>query len=237
MLQSTRLLALIVVVLSLSLFGSHAIAGGFGLKVGASIPRWTMAAENKQYQNLNNLSDFSICGIVNFPLSHYISIQVEPAYSRQEFTLDYQKAALEELAKTAFPTALPNSLSFTQDFVNISCPVLLKVSPLASGIRPYFLGGVVASINISATSTANFDTTNMNLVKPIDVKPTAKAVAYGLQLGAGIEIPLIASISFVADARYSFPLSDAASLSAFGTSLGSVKAANVLILAGVNFDW
>lgn len=211
-------------------------ASGVGLKLGATLPTWKMTYDTKDTVGLNSLNNFSICGVVNFPLTKYISVQVEPTYAREEFTLDYQKAALQKLTTMPFPTSLPNTLSFTQDFVNLNCPVLLKMSPMSEGIRPYFLAGVMAGINLSATSTANFDTTNMNLSSPIEIKPNAKAMAYGLQAGVGLQIPLMASINIVADARYNFALSDAASLSAFNTSLGNVKASSVLIFAGVTLE-
>ncbi len=222
----------------LAFHSSQAKATNFGLKVGASIPQWSLAADKAKSEDytIKNLSDFSICGIVSVPLTDYISLQIEPAYSRQEFTLEYQKAALQSMTNMQFPTSLPNTLSFTHDFVNINCPVLLKLYPTDSGVRPYMLAGVVAGVNLSATATANFDTTSMNLSTPIEVKPEAHAITYGLQAGAGIEIPLFASIRFVADARYSFALSDAASLTAFNTALGSVKASHFLLLAGVELS-
>ncbi len=212
-------------------------AGSIGLKLGATIPQWTLAYENQQSQNLKNLNDFAICGITEFELTKYVHLQIEPAYSREEFSVDYQKAALQQLTTMPFPSSLPSTLSFTQDFVNINCPVLLKISPFSEGLRPYLLTGLVASINLSATSTASFDTTNLNLSSPIDVKPEAKAVGYAFQLGAGIQIPLLGSLSIVGDARYTFALSDAASLSAFNQSLGTVKASNLLIMVGACIDW
>ncbi len=209
----------------------------YGLKIGATLPQWKMTYDDRDTVTLNSLNDFSICGVVSFPLTKYISLQIEPTYAREEFSLEYQKAVLQRLTTTQFPTTLPNTLSFTQDFVNLNCPVLLKMSPMAEGIRPYLLAGVMAGINLSATSTANFDTTNMNLKEPIEIKPDASAMAFGLQAGAGIQIPLLASLNIVADARYNLALNDAASLSAFNTALGSVKASHIVIFAGATFEF
>lgn len=209
-----------------------------GLKAGATISQWKYASDNNPGFDVKTLSNFAIVISQEFRLGSIVSIQIEPTYSTRSLDMSILKDSLQRIAENmTLPSTLPNTLSYTQDFVSIECPVLLKVGLTKSGIRPYLFAGPNVAFNISATATMKFDTTNANLPQPVDVKPSAKSAVFSVDAGAGIEIPLFLSLALVADARYTFGLGDFSTFSAFSKSVGSAKAADLRIFAGVSFEW
>ncbi|MBL7997235.1 MAG: PorT family protein [Candidatus Kapabacteria bacterium] len=210
-----------------------------GLKLGATLPNWTYSAVNNLSNTVSNNPNFCIVGVQEIPLYGVLSIQIEPTYSIRSFDMNFEKLAMQQLGgyQGTLPAQLPNTLTFTQRFVSLECPLLLKVSLRKEGIRPYIFAGPNISFNLSATATAKFDTTSMNITPPLDVKPKAEASYFSVDAGAGVEIPLLLSINFVADARYTAALSDLASFSAFSNSVGNARSSDIRLFAGFTFAW
>lgn len=227
-------------VLSFVVFPAVMLSQGTGFKVGATISNWQKSTSDTLY-NIANSTNFAIVGIQSFGLGGGFSIQLEPTYSLRSFDMLIPKntmQSLAQLAKDSLPTTkLPNELSFTQKFASLECPILLRYDLKEKGIRPYLFAGPNVSVSLSATAKANFDTTNLQLQKPLDVKPEASGAVFSIDAGAGVQIPLLLSIEFVADARYTFALSDVSKFSTFGQSLSSAKASDVRVFAGLVFNW
>lgn len=208
-------------------------AGNTGIKVGASLPQWKIAWNQNEPAALMASPSFAINIVQEFSLGSYLSIQLEPGYSRQAVDLDFRKSELERLANTTLPTTLPDKISYTHTLYSVRCPVFAKISFRESGIRPYLLVGPDVDLSIGAEVSTNIDTTNFTLPKSIDITPQAKSAVFSFVAGAGLEIQLPLSVNLVMDARYVFTPGEVSSLSVFGSSLGGVKADNVLIMAGV----
>ncbi|MFN8368601.1 MAG: porin family protein [Candidatus Kapaibacterium sp.] len=211
---------------------------GTGIKVGATVSQWNYVKKDSILPNIANGTNFAIVGIQEFALSKTFSIQIEPTYSVRSFDMSIDKLVMQQLGQYTqpLPDTLPSSLSYTQKFASLDCPVLLKVNLTESGIRPYIFAGPNVSVNLSATATANFDTTNMQLQKPLDVTPEAKGAVINVDMGAGVQIPLALSIALVADARYTFGLGDVSSFKAFGTAIGTAKTGDIRVFAGIVLD-
>ena len=226
-----RLVSTVILIL-----GSYAMnAGNTGIKVGASLPQWEIAWNQNQPQALMASPSFAINLVQEFSLGSYLSLQLEPGYSRLAMDLDFRKAELERLANTTFPTTLPDKISYTHTLYSVRCPLLAKIAFRESGIRPYLLVGPDIDISLGAEVSTNIDTANVTLPKSIDITPQARSTVFSVIAGAGLEIQLPLSINLVMDARYVFTPSDVSSLSMFETSLGGVQANNVVIMAGLTF--
>jgi len=229
-----RFLAILLIVVSIYTV-SHA---GTGLKVGATVSQWNYVKKDSILPNIANGTNFAIVGIQEFSLSKVFSIQIEPTYSVRSFDMSIDKLVMQQLGgfTQPLPTALPSTLSYNQKFASLDCPVLLKVSLTESGIRPYIFAGPNVSVNLSATASANFDTTNLQLQKPLDIKPEAKGAVLNIDAGVGVQIPLALSIALVADARYTFGLGDVSGFSAFGNAIGTAKTGDIRVFAGIVLD-
>lgn len=228
--------SLVIAVLALSIYTVG--NAGTGLKIGANVSQWNYVKKDSIAANIANGTNFAIVGIQEFALSKTISIQIEPTYSVRSFDMSIDKLVMQQLGgfTQALPTSLPTSLSYTQKFASLDCPVLLKVTLFESGIRPYIFAGPNVSVSLSAKATANFDTENLQLQKPLDIKPEANGTVFNIDAGVGVQIPLALSIALVADARYTFGLGDVSSFKAFGNSVGTAKTGDIRIFAGVVFD-
>nr|AQQ74747.1 hypothetical protein [uncultured bacterium] len=233
MLTRTKLLQCVGVALATA---SVLMAQASGIKVGATLPNWKYAADSSANLTTGNLANFTIAAVQEFPLGGIFSIQLEPTYSIRTTTTDIMSSVLAQYAPDSLPSNMPPTLEFEHQITSLEIPVLLKVATGTSGIRAYFFAGPNVRIQLSATTSLRTDTTGMNGSIPLDVKPKARTAVAAADIGAGLEIPL-GIFSLVADARYTFPLSDMSSLEAFGNRLGTLNSNDIRIFAGIMFRW
>jgi hypothetical protein len=230
MLQRT-LLTVALVIASSTLW-----AQGTGIKLGATLPNWKYAADSAGTLNTNNLSNFTIAIVQEFPLGGVFSIQLEPTYSTRTTTTDILASVLAQYAPDSLPPQVPESLAFEHEITSIELPILLKIATGTSGIRGYIFAGPNIRFQLLAKTTLKTDTSNLNTSIPLEVKPALRTAVAAADIGAGIEIPL-GLFSIVADGRYTFPLSDMSSMDAFGRRIGTLNSNDIRIFAGLMFRW
>lgn len=214
-----------------------AIAQGTGIKVGATFPNWKYAADSAAKLTTKNLANFAIACVQEFPLGGIFSIQLEPMYSLRTTTTDVLAAVLAGYAPgDTLPPTVPDTLQFEHQLTSIELPILLKIATGTSGLRAYVFAGPNIRFQLSMRTTLTTDTTGANSSIPLTLTPQAKTVVAGADVGAGIEVPL-GILSIVADARYTFPLTEVSSLQAFGRRLGTLTSNDIRIFAGLMFRW
>ncbi|MCX7930557.1 MAG: PorT family protein [Chlorobi bacterium] len=231
--MNAKLLLHLAVILAVSsvLFGQSS-----GIKIGATLPNWKYTADSSASLQAGSLANFTIAAVQEFPLGGVFSIQVEPTYSVRTTTTDIPRSTLAQYAPDSLPPTMPQTLEFEHQITSVEIPVLLKVATGTSGIRAYFFAGPNVRIQLSATTSLKTDTAGVGGSIPLDVKPNARTTIAAADIGAGLEIPL-GILSLVADARYTFPLSDMSSLQAFGKRLGTLNSNDIRIFAGIMFRW
>jgi len=222
--------------LAFLLFAHAAYAQGSGVKVGATLPNWKYVADSAASLRTNNLANFAIALVQEFPLGGVFSIQLEPTYSVRTTTTDILASVLAQYAPDSLPPPTPSSLEYEPQITSIELPILLKIATGTSGIRGYVFAGPNIRFQLSAVTTLKTDTTKLSSSVPLDVKPKANTAVAGADIGAGIEIPL-GLFSLVADARYTFPLTDMSSMEAFGRRIGTLNSNDIRIFAGLMFRW
>lgn len=222
--------------LVLLLLSQRAFAQGSGIKIGATLPNWKYAADSAATLNTNNLAGFAIALVQEFPLGGVFSIQLEPTYSVRTTTTDILASVLAQYAPDSLPPQTPSSLQFEHQITSIELPILLKIATGTSGVRGYVFAGPNVRFQLSAVTTLKTDTANLNSSIPLNVKPKANTTVAGADIGAGVEIPL-GLFSLIADARYTFPLTDMSSMEAFGRRIGTLNSNDIRIFAGLMFRW
>ncbi|GIV54803.1 MAG: hypothetical protein KatS3mg039_1321 [Candidatus Kapaibacterium sp.] len=218
------------------LFPTILWAQASGIKIGATIPSWKYVADSSANLRTDDLANFTLAAVQEFPLGGIVAIQVEPTYSLRTTTTDIPQSIIAQYAPDSLPPATPPTLQFEHQITSLEIPILLKIFTGTSGIRAYLFGGPNVRIQLSAKTSLRTDTTGMNSSIPLDVKPNAHTAVAGADIGAGLEIPL-GFLSLVADARYTFPLADMSTLEAFGKRLGTLNSNDIRIFAGVMFRW
>ncbi len=207
-----------------------------GIKLGATLPMWKYAADSSANLTTEDLANFTIAAVQEFPLVGVIALQLEPTYSVRTTTTDIARSVLAQYSPDSLPPSMPQTLQFEHQITSIEIPILLKISTGTSGIRGYIFAGPNVRIQLSATTSLRTDTTGLNSSIPLDVKPRARTSVAAADIGAGLEIPL-GFLSLVADARYTFPLSDMSTLEAFSQRLGTLNSNDIRIFAGLMFRW
>ncbi len=207
-----------------------------GIKLGATLPTWKYTADSSAKLTTEDLANFTIAAVQEFPLAGVIALQVEPTYSIRTTTTDIARSVLAQYASDSLPPSMPQTLQFEHQITSIEIPILLKISTGTSGIRGYIFAGPNVRIQLSATTSLRTDTTGLNSSLPLDVKPKANTTVAAADIGVGLEIPL-GFLSLVADARYTFPISDMSTLEAFNRRLGTLNSNDIRIFAGVMFRW
>jgi hypothetical protein len=227
----------VLLAVGVALFPTFLFAQASGIKIGATIPSWKYIADSSANLTTGNLSNFTVAAVQEFGLGGVFALQVEPTYSIRTTSTDIASSLLAQYApQDSLPSSLPATLQFEHQITSVEIPLLLKVSTGTSGIRGYLFAGPNVRIQLSATTSLKTDTTGVNSSIPLDVKPKATTTVAAADIGAGIEIPL-GFLSIVADARYTFPLSDMSSLQAFGKRLGTLNSNDIRIFAGLMFRW
>jgi hypothetical protein len=208
-----------------------------GIKAGATISQWQYKAENNFALNLDNASNLAFTFFQEIALYKSLTLQLEPTYSTRSFDMNIQRNVMQQLyGSQPLPTQLGEQISFTQKFASLECPILLKLRLKREGvIRPYVFAGPNVSFNLSATATAKFDTTAVN--PPVTVTPNASTAILSVDTGLGIEVPLFLSICLVADARYTFGLSDFSTFNAFKQGVGTARVGDIRVFAGLGWDF
>ncbi|MES2575105.1 MAG: porin family protein [Bacteroidota bacterium] len=125
---------------------------------------------------INKSTGFNVGLVADLRLQEYISLRFEPGLYYTTRELQY--------ATSYFPTTDPPTSSDKIRLVNstyIHFPILLKFSALRTGnIRPYIVGGVSATLNLSSNSKSKDD----NYEEIFRVKPWTT----NYELGFGIDI-------------------------------------------------
>lgn len=207
-----------------------------GIKVGATLPNWRYTADAATQISTGNQGNFTLALVQELPLGGVFSIQLEPTYSMRTTTTDILQSMLAQYAPDSLPPNMPESLQFEHQITAVEIPILLKIATGTSGLRGYFFAGPNVRIQLTATTSLRTDTTGLNSSIPLDVRPKAQTAVAAADIGAGIEIPL-GFLSLVADARYTFPLSDMSSLEIFQRRVGTLNSNDIRIFAGIMFRW
>jgi hypothetical protein len=119
---------------------------------------------------------FNVGLIADLKLQEYIDLRFEPGLYYTQRDLYYPKSYFQPESKPSLSQTLREVNS-----TNIHFPLLLKFSSLRTGnIRPYILGGVSATLNLSSNSKSIDD----NLEQRFRVKPWTT----NYELGLGIDI-------------------------------------------------
>ncbi|MCX7937025.1 MAG: PorT family protein [Chlorobi bacterium] len=221
-----------------ALIAGSAWAQGSGIKLGATLPNWRYAADSSANLTTGNMGNFTLALVQEFPLGGIFAIQLEPTYSVRTTTTDILTSMLAQYSPDSIPSTFPSALEFEHQITSVEIPILLKISTGTEGIRGYLFAGPNVRIQLSAVTRLRTDTTNLNTDTqiPLDVRPKARTAVAAADIGAGIEIPL-GLVSLVADARYTFPITDMSSLEAFGRRLGTLNSNDIRIFAGLMFRW
>lgn len=207
-----------------------------GIKLGATLPNWRYTADTASQVSTGNQGNFTLAMVQELPLGGVFSIQLEPTYSMRTTTTDILRSMLAQYAPDSLPSTMPASLQFEHQITSVEIPILLKVATGTSGLRGYIFAGPNVRIQLSATTSIRTDTTGLNSSIPLDVRPKARTAVAAADIGAGIEIPL-GFISLVADARYTFPISDVSSLEVFQKRVGTLNSNDIRVFAGIMFRW
>lgn len=125
---------------------------------------------------VKNSTGFNVGLVADLKLQEYISLRFEPGLYYTTRELQYSKSYFPST-----PAPTPTDLTRLINGTYIDFPLLLKFSALRTGnIRPYLLGGVSATLNLSSNSKSTDDnyedvfrvkywTTNYSLGLGIDV--------------------------------------------------------------------
>lgn len=124
---------------------------------------------------VKNTTGFNVGLVTDLRLQEYINLRFEPGLYYTKRTLNYPTSYFTSTTPTASDKI--REVSGT----NIHFPLLLKFSALRTGnIRPYLLGGLSATLNLSSNSKSDDD----NLEEVFRVK----AWSTNYELGLGIDI-------------------------------------------------
>lgn len=140
-----------------------------------------------------------------------------------------QKGTTMEEPYTVFGTSVKYSGPTTLNYIEV--PLLLKFSLSALPLSPYVIVGPNFGFLLSATAdslVASGQTSSS------DIKNNIASTDIAVDVGAGVEIPLLPLTSLTADLRYSLGLSN--NNSASGTiSTNQIHTRDVKIIVGVLF--
>lgn len=121
---------------------------------------------------------FNVGLIADLKLQEYIDLRFEPGLYYTKRDLYYPTSYFDG---SGFPTLNPSDKLREVNSTNLHFPLLLKFSSLRTGnIRPYILGGVSATLNLSSNSKSKDD----NWEQRFRVKPWTT----NYELGFGIDI-------------------------------------------------
>jgi hypothetical protein len=126
---------------------------------------------------------FGFGGVASFGLSEMMALQFEPAYMQKGTKVKFDGQDVGDVKLTY-----------------IDVPVLLKIAFGQSNVKPYALvGGNIGFLMSSKFAPAQGDEQ--------DIKDETESLDYGLNFGAGVNIPMGTNQFFI-EAQYALGLSD-----------------------------
>ena len=125
---------------------------------------------------------FNVGLVADLKLQEYISLRFEPGLYYTSRELKYPDSYFSRLPNPFTPTSSDKLREVNSTYLHF--PLLLKLLALRTGnIRPYLLGGVSATLNLSSNSKSDEDNSEL-LDKKFRVKPWTQ----NYELGFGIDI-------------------------------------------------
>ena len=128
---------------------------------------------------VDNTTGFNVGLVADLKLQEYISLRFEPGLYVTKRDLYYPSSYFTTSTTPSTPTS--SNLLREVNSTYLHFPLLLKFSSLRTGnIRPYLLGGVSATLNLSS----NAKSTDDNLEQRFRVKPWTT----NYEMGLGIDV-------------------------------------------------
>jgi len=125
---------------------------------------------------------FNVGLVADLKLQEYISLRFEPGLYYTSRELKYPDSYFSRLPNPFTPTSSDKLREVNSTYLHF--PLLLKLLALRTGnIRPYLLGGVSATLNLSSNSKSDEDNSEL-LDKKFRVKPWTQ----NYELGFGVDI-------------------------------------------------
>ena len=161
---------------------------------------------------LSNHIVFGIGGVLDYRLSKYFTLRLEPMYLQKGVKFETDEA--------------PGGVDYEFKSAYLEIPLMITYTFVIQKIRPYLIAGPTIGFCLSAKKDISWDSEH----RDVDIKEGTESIDFGLGLGAGLNVP-IGSNSIFLEARYVFGLTNVNE----EPSDPEVKNKGIQIFAGVTF--
>ncbi len=197
----------------------------FGVKGGVNIANLVFDPEPEE--GMDNLMGMGLGGTMSYMISPGFSIDTDLLY--------LQKGAKETVTVDGCDLTSKVKLSY------VSLIPMLRYTLQAQGFAPYFLIGPEVGFLMSAKVKGEGDCEGVEGSAEVDIKDQTKSVDFGLNFGAGVQIPA-GNMALFFEARYALGLSNIEDTSdeeegtlAEDEEDTSTKTKGIYLFAGVRF--
>lgn len=163
---------------------------------------------------LSNRIVFVVGGVLDYRLSKYSTLRLEPMYLQKGVKFETDEA--------------PGGVNYEFKSAYLEIPMMITYTFVIQKIKPYLIAGPTIGFCLSAKKDISWD----NQHRDVDIKEGTKSIDFGLGLGAGLNVP-IGSNSIFLEARYVFGLTNVNEES----SDPEVKNKGIQIFAGLTFPF
>ena len=163
---------------------------------------------------LSNRIVFVVGGVLDYRLSKYFTLRLEPMYLQKGVKFETDEA--------------PGGVDYEFKSAYLEIPLMITYTFVIQKIKPYLIAGPTIGFCLSAKKDISWDSEH----RDVDIKEGTESIDFGLGLGAGLNVP-IGSNSIFLEARYVFGLTNVNE----EPSDPEVKNKGIQIFAGLTFPF
>jgi len=163
---------------------------------------------------LSNRIVFVVGGVLDYRLSKYFTLRLEPMYLQKGVKFETDEA--------------PGGVDYEFKSAYLEIPMMITYTFVIQKIKPYIIAGPTIGFCLSAKKDISWDSQHHD----VDIKEGTESIDFGFGLGAGLNVP-IGSNSIFLEARYVFGLTNVNK----EPSDPEVKNKGIQIFAGLTFPF
>lgn len=138
---------------------------------------------------LSNRIVFVFGGVLDYSLSKYFALRLEPIYLQKGVKFETDEA--------------PGGVDYVFKGAYLEIPVMITYGLVIHKIKPYLLAGPTVGFCLSSKKDISWDSQHLD----IDIKEGTESIDLGLGFGAGLNVPIGSNLIFL-EARYVFGLTN-----------------------------
>jgi hypothetical protein len=221
-------MVVLTVLLLAGAVGAQTKSFQFGIKGGVNMAKLVYDPEAEGLP-IENLMGFGGGIVLGFPLSSAVSLDLEGMYM--------MKGMHYELTGQVQGVDFTSESDTKLDYI-VACP-MLRIRIPSGGLTPYIMGGGEVGFLMSAKVKSTVTMAGQEEESTTDVKDDMESLDYGVNVGAGLEIPAGSGGIFF-EARYSLGLADIGKDQQGegileGNDEATIKNQGIYLLAGLRF--